>query len=90
MAAQVSAHGYKYYAGFSVEFVHDVLDVLGVTPADVVLDPWNGCGTSTLVGAQRGVASIGVDINPVMVVVAQGRLITATQTRSAAELAKAL
>ena len=65
---------YRYYAGFSREFV---FDVLGVLPVDSrVLDPWNGSGTTTTVATELGLTSVGVDLNPAMVVLAKGRLLT--------------
>lgn len=74
LAAQVSGLGYHYYAGFSPSFVGDILDHLQVTAEDVVLDAWNGSGTTTLVCAQRGIEAVGTDLSPAMVVVGKGRL----------------
>lgn len=37
----------------------------------LVLDPWNGSGTTTRVASQLGINSIGFDLNPVMVLVAK-------------------
>ena len=88
MAAQLTAHGYRYYAGFSTEFVSDVFDLLKASAADVVLDPWNGSGTTTLVGARRGIETLGLDINPVMVVVARGRFFHEGQASEAVKRAK--
>lgn len=89
MAAQVRAHGYRYYAGFSTEFVGDVLDLLGAGMEDVVLDPWNGSGTTTLVAARRGIGCVGIDINPVMAVVAKARLLDEAEAFSAFDVASA-
>lgn len=72
----------KYYAGFQGAFVEDVLDHMHVTKEHVLLDPWNGSGTTTRVGADRGISVIGVDINPVLVVVAKGRLLGANVSQS--------
>ena len=44
------------------------------TGARSVLDPWNGSGTTTAVSAARGLRSSGVDINPVLTVIAKARL----------------
>ncbi|MDQ0340574.1 tRNA G10 N-methylase Trm11 [Caldalkalibacillus uzonensis] len=38
-----------------------------------VMDPWNGTGTTTDVAEQMGYFAIGLDINPVMVLIAKGR-----------------
>jgi len=78
LAAQVAGLGYHYYAGFSPDFVGDVLNHVGATTDDVVIDPWNGSGTTTLVCAGRGLRSSGFDLSPAMVVVAKGRLYRAS------------
>lgn len=65
---------FPYYAGFSEAFVRDVLDALQTSSDKVVLDPWNGSGTTTSIAGRNGLASIGIDINPAMAVVAMARL----------------
>ncbi|WP_431201354.1 DNA methyltransferase [Bradyrhizobium betae] len=77
---------FPYYAGFSEAFVTDVLDALQASPNDVVLDPWNGSGTTTSIARRSGVASIGIDINPAMAVVAMARLATLKNLASARAL----
>jgi hypothetical protein len=49
----------------------------------MVLDPWNGAGTTTQVANDLGFATVGFDINPSMVVVANARLLN---NRSVLEL----
>jgi SAM-dependent methyltransferase len=66
---------YPYYAGYSKEFVSAALKMSGSRPGDVVLDPWNGAGTTTAVCSELGIDSIGVDLNPAMVVVAKARVL---------------
>jgi len=63
---------HPYYAGYAEQFVADVLSVLA-EPGDLVLDPWNGSGTTTLVAQRKGFRSIGVEINPVMMLHAQAK-----------------
>ncbi len=41
----------------------------------MVLDPWNGSGTTTTVAAELGLDCVGVDLNPAMVVVAKAALL---------------
>ena len=68
-----TSRGYRYYAGYSRSFVHDILSRW---PGHaLVLDPWNGSGTTTTVAAESGLNYIGVDLNPVMVVVARAALL---------------
>ncbi len=68
-----SRRGYRYYAGFSEHFVEDMLDILDLDKGSCILDPWNGSGTTTFISMLNDYKSIGVDINPVMGVVAKGR-----------------
>lgn len=37
---------HPYYAGYAEQFVADTLSILA-EPGDLVLDPWNGSGTTT-------------------------------------------
>jgi len=66
---------YRYYAGFSPEFVAEIL--LGVQHGNnraAILDPWVGGGTTLEAASSLGLRSAGVDANPVMCVVAKSRL----------------
>jgi DNA modification methylase len=65
---------YRYYAGYSAAFVEKALKEVAPR-ARVVLDPWNGTGTTTVVAASNKVGAVGLDINPAMVVVARARLL---------------
>ena len=66
--------GYRYYAGYSRSFVYDVLSRWpGHT---LVLDPWNGSGTTTTVAAELGLGCVGVDLNPAVVVIARAALLS--------------
>jgi len=67
------ASWYLYYAGYSPAFVRAILAQLMINPGGVILDPWNGCGTTTQVIAEMGFRGIGFDINPVPLVVARSR-----------------
>ncbi|UZD74844.1 DNA methyltransferase [Bacillus siamensis] len=59
---------HPYYAGYSENFVDDVLNYMGATEASIVLDPWIGSGTTAIVCQRRGIKSLGNEINPVMVI----------------------
>lgn len=77
---------YRYYAGYSSAFVEQAL--AQVAPdASVVLDPWNGTGTTTVVASNRNIRAFGFDINPAMVVVSRARLLGAGVGPSLAALA---
>ncbi|HFL3758318.1 TPA: DNA methyltransferase, partial [Clostridioides difficile] len=70
---------YKYYAGYSEGFVEDIIQLLSLKRADLILDPWNGSGTTTYVASKKGISSIGVDINPIMSIIANARLFHKSQ-----------
>lgn len=66
---------YKYYAGYSDAFVKAQIEILlGQKKDSIILDPWNGSGTTTLVASLLGYNSYGIDINPVMVIVSKAKL----------------
>lgn len=67
---------YPYYAGFSNLFAKDALEwATSGNRETLVLDPWNGSGTTTRTASQLGIDSIGFDLNPVMVLVAKAELL---------------
>ena len=76
-ATDPSRSFYRYYAGFSENFVEDLLPLLTKDKSAVVLDPWNGTGTTTAVSARCGYQSIGIDRNPVLVAIATARGVSA-------------
>lgn len=64
---------YKYYPGFSEAFARSILSTAGLGRGSLVLDPWNGSGTTTSTASALELNSVGCDLNPVMVVVAKAR-----------------
>lgn len=81
-ASRGRAHWYPYYAGYAPTFVSEMLSGLSLDPDAVVLDPWNGSGTTTTVCSISAVRSTGYDINPSMIVVAKARLLDANTAGS--------
>lgn len=79
---------YSYYAGYTSDFAKSMVTYLDPVNGKPVLDPWNGAGTTTAACAELGCAAIGSDLNPVMVVVAKGRLLSARTTPSIHALAR--
>jgi hypothetical protein len=67
---------YRYYAGYSAGFVEQALKESAAT-ARLLLDPWNGTGTTTVVAASKNIPAIGFDVNPALVVVSRARLLGA-------------
>lgn len=70
---EVKVNWYNYYAGFSSAFVKDVLHSCAIDHSGVVLDPWNGAGTTTTAVFDAGYTAVGIDLNPVMCVVAKAK-----------------
>ncbi|WP_328645752.1 hypothetical protein OHS58_39310 [Amycolatopsis sp. NBC_00348] len=64
---------FPYYAGFSFDWACSELKRHAGEDRRVVLDPWNGSGTTTLAAQHDGHVSVGVDLNPVANVIAQAR-----------------
>lgn len=66
---------FPYYAGFPELFARELLQSAKLPRSAVILDPWNGSGTTTYVASSLGRTSIGIDLNPVMIIVARARLL---------------
>lgn len=78
---------YPYYAGYSPAFARELLHSAKLKRGTVVLDPWNGSGTTTVAAHELGLRAVGFDLNPVMVTVARARLLPHTESPSAITLA---
>ena len=81
---------YRYYAGYSPAFVEDALEATQAGTDGLVVDPWNGSGTTTAVAQSLGVPAVGYDINPALVVIARSRLLGPEVAASVQPLAKDL
>jgi len=64
---------YWYKEGFSRGMVDFALDRFGVLENNVVLDPFCGVGTTLLACKQRGISSVGFDVNPLALLVARAK-----------------
>ncbi|MDP4483001.1 DNA methyltransferase [Pseudoalteromonas distincta] len=67
---------YNYYAGYSHAFTQSIIDSVNLPKDSVILDPWNGAGTTTLLASMNGYQSIGIDLNPVMKIIAMAKQTT--------------
>jgi DNA modification methylase len=67
-------HWFNYYAGYSSIFAESVIARSKLVPAGIVLDPWNGSGTTIEAAVNCGFNSIGIDLNPAMKVISASRL----------------
>ena len=52
-------------------FAHELLQSAKLSHGAVVLDPWNGSGTTTYTATSLGLSSIWIDLNAVMSIVAR-------------------
>lgn len=68
---------YSYYAGFSTNFVRDVLKYIDLPEGSTIMDPWNGSGTTTQIVNEMGYIGLGYDINPAMGIIAKARQLKA-------------
>jgi DNA modification methylase len=73
---------YAYYAGYSLSFAEQLIKNVPLEDDSLILDPWNGSGTTTLAASHAGIRSAGSDLNPVMVVVAKARSLGLTTSPS--------
>lgn len=73
-ATRYSAHGIHEYKGkFNPQIVHTLLNNLGANKNTVILDPFCGSGTTLLESSLLGYKSIGYDINPLAVFIANAK-----------------
>lgn len=66
---------FPYYAGFPELFARELLQSAKLPRGAVILDPWNGSGTTTYAANALGMSAVGIDLNPVMIIVARARLL---------------
>jgi tRNA G10 N-methylase Trm11 len=78
---------FPYYAGYSDVFARGIINSAGLSHDSIVLDPWNGSGTTTSIAEELGISSIGMDINPVMIIVARARSLAASEADALRPLA---
>jgi len=79
---------FPYYAGYASSFAKNALNSLGLAHDAVVVDPWNGSGTTTLAAAAVGVRGLGFDLNPVMVLAAKAALLGESEKDELIRLSK--
>lgn len=77
---------YRYYAGYPLDFAEWALGQLNLPAGALVIDPWNGSGTTAAACARFGVSCQGYDINPVMVHLGRSRVASSVDFEEAEEL----
>lgn len=55
---------YFYKEGFSPNLVEKAIEHTGISKDDLIIDPFNGSGTTTLTSSLLGYNSIGIEVNP--------------------------
>jgi len=74
-STRYSVHGLHEYKGkFNPQVAKAILNIFGVRPGDHVLDPFCGSGTTLVECAQIGAMSVGIDLNPLAVFIANAKL----------------
>lgn len=73
---------YPYKGKFHPQVIRALLNIMGLEPGDIVLDPFVGSGTLPLEAQLLGIGSVGVDISPLCC------LISRVKTRSWPSLAE--
>lgn len=74
-ATRYSVHGLHEYKGkFNPQVARALLNIFGVKPGQVVLDPFCGSGTTLVESLQLGISAVGTDINPLAVFLSNAKL----------------
>lgn len=55
---------YYYKEGYSPNFVEKAIEYSNISKGDLIIDPFNGSGTTTLTSSLLGFKSIGIEVNP--------------------------
>jgi len=55
---------YYYKEGFSPNLVHSAIQRYELEKEDLLIDPFNGSGTTTLTASLDGINSVGIEVNP--------------------------
>jgi tRNA G10 N-methylase Trm11 len=70
-----ATHGLFPYRGkFHPQMIKGIMNIIGVKPGDVVLDPMAGCGTTLIEASIIGVDSIGIELSPFACLMARAKL----------------
>lgn len=80
---------FPYYAGFPESFASAMIDSANLNHGSIIFDPWNGSGTTTSAAIKLGHHAYGIDLNPVMVIVARARNLPSKSVENLELLAEA-
>lgn len=62
---------YPYKGKFYPRVVRTLINAFGMTQEDLILDPFNGSGTTTHEASLMGIESVGIDITPMSVILSK-------------------
>ncbi|MCL6446660.1 MAG: site-specific DNA-methyltransferase [Armatimonadetes bacterium] len=65
---------YVFPHSFTSELVHALIEEWGLGPADYLLDPFAGAGTTLLAAKERGIPAVGYDLSPLAVLVTRAKI----------------
>lgn len=65
---------FKYPAGYSYQLIETKIRQYGLNESRWILDPFVGCGTTSVVAKAQGVNSIGIEAHPFVFQVAQTKV----------------
>lgn len=81
---------FPYYAGYSEQFAEKIISELDLPADSLILDPWNGSGTTCIASYKLGHRSIGNDLNPAMALVAKASFVSRIDVPSLVPLAHSI
>lgn len=74
-STRYSVHGLHEYRGkFNPQVCGALINILRVSGEQTLLDPFCGSGTTLVEAAHRGIRSVGTDLNPLAVFIANAKL----------------
>ncbi|MCJ7761707.1 site-specific DNA-methyltransferase [Candidatus Bathyarchaeota archaeon] len=69
-----ATHGLFPYRGkFHPQLIKAIINIIGVKPGDIVLDPMTGSGTTNIEASLLGIDSIGVEASPFCCLMARAK-----------------
>ena len=71
---------YYYKEGFSPNLVEKAIETVGVKKDQLIIDPFNGSGTTTLTASINGHKSVGVEVNPFTAFLSDAKLKSANKS----------
>ncbi|MDG5816161.1 DNA methyltransferase [Chitinispirillales bacterium ANBcel5] len=75
-STRYSVHGIHEYKGkFNPQIIRFLLNYLGISPKEKILDPFCGSGTTLAESIHNGPKSTGIDINPLAIYISNAKIL---------------